>query len=150
MLSLNKKTSYALIALTYLAGLEGDQLASARQIADRFGVPLSLLMNILKELAGIGWVESRRGVAGGYRLAVDPAQLSVADLVEALEGPVPDIDCRDHHDPRSLSVPCPVLSRCPIADPVHRVHRKIHDFLHTVQLADLNEPAALQAQRQEG
>jgi Rrf2 family protein len=140
MLALNKKTGYALIALAHLASMDHDELASARQIADRYGVPASLLMNVLKELAAAGLVESRRGATGGYRLAVEPEQVTVADIVEIVEGPVPDIDCRGDA-PRSLSIPCPVLSQCPIADPVHRVHRRIHDFLHTVTLAELAQPA---------
>jgi Rrf2 family protein len=142
MLALNKKTGYALIALAHLAGLEEDELASARQIADRFGIPISLLMNVLKELAGRGWIESRRGAAGGYRMAVPAGRISLAQLVEAMEGPVPDAECKDEVSPRDLHVACPVLSRCPIADPVHRVHRRIHDFLQTVSLSDLNEPVA--------
>src|ERR1035437_1275386 len=102
MLSLTKKTGYGLIAMTHLAQLEAHEVASAREIADLFGVPASLLMNVLKELAAAGYVESVRGAKGGYRLARRPEEINLADLVSAMEGGPPCRppggrlpDCRD-------------------------------------------------------
>lgn len=145
MLALTKKTGYGLIAMTYLAGLDEGQLASAREIAERFDVPASLLMNVLKELSAAGYVESVRGAHGGYRLAREPEEISVADLVTAVEGPIRLAQCVAGKDPSSDSEPCRLVERCPIADPVHRVQRRLSDFLKTVTLAEIVAPAAMPA-----
>jgi len=140
MLALTKKTSYGLIAMTHLATLADDQMASAREIASRFSIPPALLMNVMKELAAAGYVESTRGAHGGYRLARQPADITLADLVTALEGPIRASAClNDTH--ASDEMTCDV-DRCPIANPIHRVHRKLRDFLKTVTLADIVGPAA--------
>jgi Rrf2 family protein len=140
MLSLTKKTGYGLIAMTHLATLPDEQVVSAREIAEAFGVPVSLLMNVLKELAAAGYVESVRGAKGGYRLARPPEQINLADLVTTLEGPIRLSACTTeqagHHECTDL-----VMSRCPVADPVHRVQRKLNDFLKKLTLAEVVEPA---------
>ena len=66
MISLTKKTGYGLIALAHLATLPDEKVCSAREIAGRYDMPLSLLMNVLKELASAGYVDSVRGSHGGY------------------------------------------------------------------------------------
>ena len=143
MLALTKKTGYGLIAMTYLAGLDEGQVASAREIAERFGVPGSLLMNVLKELSAAGYVESVRGAHGGYRLAREPEKISVADLVTAVEGPIRLAQCVAGKDPGGDSEPCRLVERCPVADPVHRVQRRLSDFLKTVSLAEIVAPGAM-------
>src|SRR5688572_11227957 len=92
MLTFSKKVDYGLIALSHLATDEGHK-ASARQIADKFGVPLPILMNILKTLAHQGLVTSLRGAKGGYVLAIDPHTISVGRIVLALEGPIRMVEC---------------------------------------------------------
>lgn len=140
MFALTKKTGYGLIAMTYLAKLAAGQLASARDIADRFGVPLSLLMNVLKELSAAGYIESVRGMRGGYRLARSPDQVNLADLVTALEGPIRSSECMHGGVEEHAECSVDMMSRCPLADPVHRVQRKINDFLRKVTLAELVDP----------
>ena len=147
MLALTKKTGYGLIAMTYLAGLDEGEVASAREIAERFDVPTSLLMNVLKELSAAGYVESVRGAHGGYRLALDPEEVSVADLVTAVEGPIRLAQCVAGKDRRADSEPCRLVERCPVADPVHRVQRRLSDFLKTVTLAEIAAPASAVADK---
>ncbi len=140
MLALTKKTGYGLIAMTHLARLGRQGLASAREIAETFGVPTSLLMNVLKELAAAGYVESVRGAHGGYRLGRPPEEISLASLVTALEGPLRLAECLRGEQKGKDEMICDVVDRCPIADPVHRVQRKISDFLKNVTLAEIVEP----------
>ena len=147
MLSLTKKTGYALIAMTYLARLDGDRFASAREIAEKFGVPTALLMNVLKELAAAGHVDSARGAHGGYRRAGDPERITLADLITTLEGPIRLAECLRGGEKNKDRMICNVVDRCPIADPVHRVQRRLSDFLKTVSLAEIVEPAAEPAHR---
>jgi Rrf2 family protein len=142
MLSLTKKTGYGLIAMTYLAKRPDGQVASAREIASLLGVPVALLMNVLKELAAAGYVESTRGSHGGYRLARRPEDVNLADVIGVLERPVRMSQCLGAL-PNDEECTLDVMSRCPLADPIHRVHRRLNDFLRKLTLAELIEqPAA--------
>lgn len=140
MLALTKKTSYGLIAMTHLASQPAERVVSAREIAQQYSVPASLLMNVLKVLAAQGYVESVRGAHGGYRLARRPEEINLADLVASLEGPVRQAQClsdpANQHECTQTD-----MARCPVADPVHRVHRRLNDFLRKVTLAEIVEPA---------
>jgi Rrf2 family protein len=144
VLALTKKTSYGLIALTHLARKAG-RLISAREIAEHSGVPTALLMNVLKELASAGYLDSVRGAHGGYRLARSPAEINLADMVAALEGPIRMADCVLDHSDRKADHACEAMGSCPVADPVHRVHRKLRDFLRNVTLAEILDPAGADA-----
>src|SRR5579862_5799279 len=101
MISLTKKTDYALIALAYL-GQHPGRVASAREIAEARNLPAALLMNILKELQHHGLLRSTRGVKGGYEIAADFNSVSLHQVIVALEGPVRLIECAGesscHHD----------------------------------------------------
>lgn len=149
MLSLTRKTDYALVALSHLGSRRRDDArpVSAREIADRFELPPSLLMNILKELGNAGLLNSTRGSNGGYELAVDPAAVSLMDVVAAIEGPVRITTCcqTEPTDATHLSADvaeaCSLEDRCPIREPIHRLHERIHRFLAQVTLADLLDDA---------
>ena len=140
-MALTKKTGYALVAMTHLAKLPEGGLASAREIADRFGAPPALLMNVLKELSAGGYVESVRGARGGYRLARPPEEITLNDVVVVLEGPVRLAECVTDRAGEDAECTCQIMARCPIADPVHRVQRKLRDFLTKVTLAEIVDPA---------
>jgi len=141
MLALTKKTGYALVAMSYLSQLDRGRLASAREIAGMFAIPISLLMNVLKELAAAGYVESVRGSHGGYRLAIDPGRITLADVLEILEGPVRLSECITEAAGDDAECTCRIMASCPVADPVHRVHRKLKDFLSKVTLEEIVNPA---------
>lgn len=137
MLTLTKKTDYALIALTHLAR-QPEPMTSAREIGETYHVPLPLLMNILKTLTRGGLVHSVRGSRGGYGLAVKPSEISLARLVEVIEGPIHLVRClASGHSNASLK--CEVEHWCPIRAPVTRVHEHLVQFLETISIADIAE-----------
>ena len=142
MLGMTRKTGYGLIALTHLARGDGETLCSAREIAEGHGVPVSLLMNVMKELAAARLVESVRGSRGGYRLACDPHEVTVMDLVVVLEGPVRLAACCLDQGEVSDEATCELMATCAIADPIHLVQRRIADCLKQVTLAELVGRAA--------
>jgi Rrf2 family protein len=150
MLSLNKKTGYGLIALAYLAGLKRDELASAREIAQRFDVPVNLLMNVLKQLSADGYIESVRGARGGYRLARDPHDLTVAEVVQTIEGPVQLAECVTADDRCEGQCTCRIIAQCPVADAVHQVHYRMIDLLSHMTLADVAGPTLASAGQTQG
>jgi len=145
MLAFTKRTGYALVAMAHLARLDEGALASAREIAQRSDVSTSLLMNVLKELATAGYVQSVRGAHGGYRLATRTEEVTLADLIEAMEGPVRLAECITDEASAGEECTCKVMARCPVTDPVHRVQRRLNDFLKKVSLAEIVAPASSSA-----
>ena len=137
MLSLNRKTDYALVALSYLASRWVDKAGpvSARQISDTFGLPSALLMNILKELGQAKVVNSTRGAHGGYELAGDPSRITLLEVVTAMQGPVQLTPC-------SQGLPivgqgCNLSGDCPIKGPIRSLHSRLNRFLEELTLEDL-------------
>ena len=130
MLTLTKKTDYALIAMAYLAERPG-QFCSARQIAKEYSLPLPVLMNILKTLNHNGLVVSTRGARGGYKIADDPIRISLARMIDAVEGPIRFVQCVG----KSEAELC--VGGCPIRGPVLRLHRKMNEFLEAATLAEM-------------
>jgi Rrf2 family protein len=83
------KADYAVRAAIELAAA-GDMI-TAEQIAQAQGIPLNFLENILRDLRRAGLVESRRGQAGGYLLAREADEISLADVIRAVEGPLANV-----------------------------------------------------------
>src|SRR5919198_2600200 len=93
MLRLSKKADYALMAMKHLA-VRGDAAASsAREIAEQFNIPVELMAKVLQRLVRRGLLASHQGTRGGYQLARNPRQISVADVIQAIDGPVTVTAC---------------------------------------------------------
>ena len=139
MLTLTRKTDFALLALARLAegGYDGGVTLSTRQIAEEFSLPLPHLMNIFKCLQRAGFVRSTRGAHGGYELAHRPEQIKVVSVIEAIEGPVRLASCceEEQQDPSDLS--CTAVSRCPITGSMRKIHERIIEYLSNITIEDL-------------
>jgi Rrf2 family protein len=85
------KADYAVRAAVELAAVGSTEPVKAEHIADAQSIPLNFLENILAELRRAGIVESRRGAAGGYLLARPPEDISLADVICAVEGPLANV-----------------------------------------------------------
>lgn len=139
MLSLTRKTHYALIALTHLA-TSPEGRSSARQIAATYHLPLPLLMNLLKQLTQQELVRSLRGPHGGYRLTLPPEQVTLTDVVRAVEGPihvsqcVPDKAVSPEEDDAAV---CVRMGHCPIRSSLELVHNRMIEYLDSITLADV-------------
>jgi len=133
MLALTRKTDYALVALCYLANAR-DRLCCAREIAEQHGMPLAIVMNIMKSLAKFGMVRSVRGSRGGYGLADDPVNITLGAIVNAIEGPVRLFACADAGDEPGV---CEHQSACPIVAPAQRISGKFQNFLNKLSLAEI-------------
>ncbi len=87
-MKVSAKTEYACLAMLELASSFGSgQPVQIRRIADRHGIPARFLVQILLQLKGSGYVNSTRGAAGGYELLRSPRQITLADVIGAIEGP---------------------------------------------------------------
>jgi Rrf2 family protein len=85
------KADYAVRAAVELASVGTGEPVKAEDIAEAQSIPLNFLENILAELRRAGIVESRRGAAGGYLLARPPEEISIADVIRAVEGPLANV-----------------------------------------------------------
>ena len=129
MLKLSKKIDYGLILLRDLC--TGDVAVSAREISARYRLPPSMIANILKKLTAAGILVSTRGAQGGYELAQLPERVTLAAIVESLEGPFNLVDCVES-DSR-----CEFSSVCPTHDPMQVVHRRFYEFMSQLTLAEI-------------
>ena len=85
---ISAKADYAVRAMVELAATADEKPVKAERIATAQGIPLNFLENILGELRHAGLVRSHRGAEGGFRLAKDPEDITVADVIRAVEGPL--------------------------------------------------------------
>lgn len=129
------KCEYGIKAMLDLSINGGPELAvQVRVIADRAEIPEGFLEQIMGDLRKAGLVESVRGAHGGYRLARDPEQINLADVIEAIDGPVTPGGClRDSPDPASGT------SIAVIQDVWLDVRDCVMDVLSTMDLAHLRE-----------
>ncbi len=137
MLTLTKKTDYALVALSYLAKRTGE-IVSARELGKLSQIPLPILTNILKTLAQAGIVVSERGSSGGYSLAEPASRIDLHKLITAIEGPVQFVQCAAS-EAETGKAKCDLASGCPVRLPANRIHGRLKEFLESVTLAELLE-----------
>jgi len=131
MLRLSNKADYALMAMKHLAADAPHGTASAREIAERYDIPLELLAKVLQQLTRHGLLTSHMGTHGGYYLARPTAAISVAEVVEAVDGPLAITACGPA-DER-----CGQFSKCNVRDPLWRVKDRIFAVLQTLSLSEM-------------
>jgi Rrf2 family protein len=132
MLRLSKKSDYALIAMKHLATrADGGASSSAREISEAYGIPLELLAKVLQRLVRARLLVSVQGTRGGYRLGRHASAISVADVIQAVDGPVTVTACSDtDHN-------CDQFTKCSIRDPLWKIKNRILDALTTVSVAEM-------------
>ena len=117
MLRLSKKSDYALIAMKHLATRpDGSGSSSAREISESYDIPLELLAKVLQRLVRARLLVSVQGTRGGYRLGRHAGTISVADVIQAVDGPVTVTACsEDDHS-------CDQYTKCSIRDRSEEAH----------------------------
>jgi len=135
MLKLTKKADYGLIALRHLASSPGA-MASTKDIADAYHLPVPLLAKVLQLLTRAGILRSVAGTNGGYRLARDADRISALEVVRAIDGPVILTHCFTEHGT------CDQSENCTVREPLRRVHEAILELLNKFTITDLAESSA--------
>jgi FeS assembly SUF system regulator len=126
MLRMSKLTDYGLVLLTLMAQEDHASVRTAQELADRSRIPLPTASKLLKELSKAGIVVSHRGRHGGYSLARPAPQISVAAVVEALEGPVALTECSSTAGGCSLEAVCVAKGHWgPISRAIHRTLQRL-------------------------
>ncbi len=129
MLKLSKKADYALVALSHLH--HKGVAASAKEIAQAYELSSPMLANVLKALAGAGFLTSTRGSQGGYCLGKQPQQISLGEVITLFDGESAFSDCS------SSKKDCASAAKCPTRRPLLVINKKIKEFMHAISLADL-------------
>ncbi len=109
-MQITKQADYALRAVLYLARIDDGRKASTKDIAEKQRIPPSFLAKIVSQLSIAGLIQTSRGARGGVILARPPEQVTMLDVIEAIDGPVFLNDCTEN------SASCPFLGSCPLKE----------------------------------
>jgi FeS assembly SUF system regulator len=133
MLRVSRLTDYATVVMTCIAAHPADVLSTA-QIAEETHLELPTVSKLLKALGHAELVESFRGVNGGYRLARPASAISLAEIVEALEGPIGMTECS------VAEGQCDRESQCGVRGSWQRINSVLDQTLRGITLADMLKP----------
>lgn len=131
MLRLSKKADYALLAMRHLAAGVDKGALSARELAEAYDIPPELLAKVLQKLVRGRLLLSHQGIHGGYGLSRPAQSISVADVIQAVDGPLTVTACSDSDHS------CDQYTKCNIRDPLWRIKDRIVSALAATSVADL-------------
>lgn len=131
MLRLSKKADYALMSMKHLALRADAGSSSAREIAESYDIPVELLAKVLQRLVRRGLLASQQGTRGGYALARPASLISVADVIQAVDGPLTVTACSTEGDT------CEQYSKCNVRDPLWKIKDRIYTALATCSIAEI-------------
>src|SRR5712692_1964640 len=119
------------MAIYFIASQADEVAVSAKRIAEEFHIPPERLAKILQRLAKKKLIASHNGSKGGYVLTRDPLEITVGQVVRALEGPLRVVSCMNEQDD------CPQFARCNLRRPVQKIQASISHVLDSMTLAEL-------------
>lgn len=134
MIRINRETDYGVMILSLVA-MDPGRRYNATVLAEQLGLSQPMVSKILKHLAKAGLVESFRGAKGGYGLVGEPENITVADIIAALEGPIALTDCVEG----GTNV-CQYHGHCVISSNWNRINRVVQKALEAISLKDMTRP----------
>ncbi len=134
-MKLSKRGEYGLRALQYLAARYGDESVSNKELAERNNIPYRFLEQILIMLKHAHIVRSHKGPQGGYALARPPDQITLAEVVRLLDGPLAPIPCASETAFEPCG--CPDMNTCGLRRVMKRVRNVVAEMMENTTLADL-------------
>jgi FeS assembly SUF system regulator len=136
MIILSKLADYGVIVATHLATISPSQV-NAMHVAADTRLPQTTVAKVLKLLAKAGIVTAVRGATGGYRLAKAPHEISIAEVVAAIDGAFGMTQCT------STMGPCERLHFCPTRPHWHRINQAVEQALEQVTLGEMTGHTAM-------
>ncbi|MDJ0654808.1 MAG: SUF system Fe-S cluster assembly regulator [Xanthomonadales bacterium] len=133
MLRLSKLTDYAIVVMTDMAD-EPETVFSAAELAGRTHLEQPTVAKVLKALTKSGLIRSYRGANGGYRLGPQPRNISVAQIISAMEGPIGMTECSVHEGLCAQEAVCTTRSNW------RRISQAVEMALNDVTLQDMTQP----------
>lgn len=131
MLRLSREADYSLLAMVYIASQPDGRLAYRRDIAAHYNIPREFLAKVLQKLSRHGLVKSFRGMQGGYQLAREAGRITLAEVIEAVDGPLTLVDCQ------CPPYDCGQESACTVKSVMTEVQQGILRVLGGVTLRDM-------------
>ena len=119
------------MALRYISSLQAGRVATVREIAEQYQIPQQLLAKILQELTKTGIIRSVQGAYGGYILNLSAKDVSLADIVQAIEGPIRLTECEDEEHN------CDRYEVCDLRETFGPIQKQMVSYFKAVTLADL-------------
>lgn len=139
MLRLTKKADYGLMALKHLAEDPNGPAQSAKDIAEAYHIPTSLLAKILQTLTRAGVVISHAGLHGGYSLARPASEITAFEVIRSIEGPLFIASCTTVHGD------CDLVGSCTVKEPLRKLNDTIRDLLNDLRISDLCDESKIGA-----
>jgi len=134
MLKLSKKTEYALMAAKYMALNNSSGFSTAKEISVSYNIPHQLVAKVLQAMAKNDIAISSKGVNGGFALAKEPEQISLSDIIKAIETNYHLVDCFNEN---GTDDECSKLDCCKIRDPLAEIQKKIDKIFFETSLQQI-------------
>lgn len=136
MLRIGKLTDYAMLIISQMAK-DSQSILSATSLAETLHLSAPTVSKILKILSDRGLVKSVRGAEGGYHLAKDAAQITVADIISAMEGGISVAQCCENFNV------CDLTGRCVLRENLLKINKLVHSVLDGFTIVDMLSPLVL-------
>ena len=135
MLRMGKLTDYGIVLMTYFAQNQTIK-HSAHTLSDNVHMPLPTVRKILKVLSHNDLLTSTRGANGGYQLSRDARDISIADIISAIEGPIAITECAGHDSQ------CEQAAFCHVQTDWQQINQAVYEALDDVKLSSMTAKAA--------
>ena len=132
MLKLSRKVEYGLIAVKHIAAQNTGDILTAKEISEKYDISYELLSKVLQRLAKEKVIASHQGVKGGYTLAMNPDDLKISNLIEAIEGPQHITGCM-----AGKYELCNQYETCIIKDPLAKLQSNINGVFNKITLSEI-------------
>jgi FeS assembly SUF system regulator len=134
MIKLSRMADYGVILMVQLARA-GEQVTTASELTESTGLPGPTVSKLLKQLSRAGLLDSQRGTNGGYTLSLSARDISVSDIVSALDGPIALTECMT-----ADGAVCEIEALCPTRTNWRQINNALVEALDRVSLAEMARP----------
>jgi len=129
----SKGTDYSILIMGYLSSLTSNELKSKSQISEKLNLPREFVSQLLQRLHNAGLIHAVRGRSGGYKLRTSPKNITLKDVVEAIDGKLQTVDCLSEH-----AKGCNRVGFCtPIIKELYLLEEKINKNLELINLSKM-------------
>lgn len=135
-MKVSTKGRYAIRLMLDIAQHSGEGNVSIKEVSERQGISVKYLEQIVNMLSKAGYLRSRRGSQGGYRMSKDPSEYTVGNILRITEGEMAPVSCLEDEENT-----CPRVKDCPTIEFWKGLYKTINDYLDSVTIADLLKEA---------
>ena len=131
MFKINKKVEYALMALRHMHEKKAGELASVKEICERYGSPFDVTSRSMQKMTSGGLLKSEKGAHGGYSISTDLTEVNFLEFMEMVVEPVTLVNCV------SSETSCALAGSCNVITPMINLNEKMRSFFSTISLQEL-------------